>query len=101
MFLRSVESRRRGRRRSTEIEMTTYPLDPDAAEMRRLIDEAARRIVAHIESLPKQPASNVEGAAEFARTLIEPLPQRGQPYDQLLDFLSDEAVPGSFNTAGP
>ena len=58
-----------------------YPLEPDAAEMRRLVDEAMRRIVAHIESLPSQPASNVEGATEFARTLIEPLPQRGQSYE--------------------
>ena len=43
--------------------------------MHRLVDEAMRRIVAHIESLPSQPASNVEGATELARTLIEPLPR--------------------------
>jgi aromatic-L-amino-acid decarboxylase len=78
-----------------------YPLEPDAAEMRRLIDEAARRIIAHIETLSKQPASNVEGATEFARTLIEPLPQRGESYDKLLDFLFNEAVPRTFNAAGP
>jgi len=78
-----------------------YPLEPDAAEMRRLIDEAARRIVAHIESLPTQPASNVEGATEFARSLIEPLPQRGESYDKLLDFLFDEAIPRTYNAAGP
>lgn len=81
--------------------MTAYPLEPDAAEMHRLVDEAMRRIVAHIESLPTQPASNVEGAIDLARTLIEPLPQHGAPYDQLLDFLFDEAIPRSFNAAGP
>jgi hypothetical protein len=32
--------------------MTRYPLEPDAEEMRRLIDGAARRIIEHIESLP-------------------------------------------------
>ena len=48
--------------------MTRYPLEPDAEEMRRLIDGAARRIIEHIESLPSQPASNVEGATEFARS---------------------------------
>lgn len=78
-----------------------YPLEPDATEMHRLVDEAMRRIVAHIESLPSQPASNVDGAAELARTLIEPLPQRGIAYEQLLDFLFDEAIPRSFNAAGP
>lgn len=77
------------------------PLEPDAGEMRRLVDEAMQRIVTHIESLPSQPASNVEGATDFAKTLIEPLPREGTPYGQLLDFLFDEAIPRSFNAAGP
>jgi aromatic-L-amino-acid decarboxylase len=81
--------------------MTTHPLEPDAAEMHRLVDEAMQRIVAHIESLPSQPSSNVEGATDFARTLIEPLPRHGAPYGQLLDFLFDQAIPRSFNAAGP
>ena len=79
----------------------TYPLEPSAAEMRALVDEAMQRIVAHIESLPHQPAMNVEGATEFARTLIEPLPTRGESYEKLLDFLFDEAIPRSFTAAGP
>src|SRR5882757_5629970 len=83
------------------IQDMTYPLEPDGEEMRRLIDGAMQHIVAHIESLPTQPASNVEGATDFARTLIEPLPRRGVPYEQLLDFLFEEAIPRSFNAAGP
>ncbi len=78
-----------------------FPLEPDASEMTRLVDQAMERIVAHIESLPSQPASNVEGALDRARTLIEPLPQQGVPYGQILDFLFDEAIPRSFNAAGP
>ena len=78
-----------------------YPLEPGADEMRRLIDEAARRVIAHIESLPSQPAQNVEGATEYARTLIEPLPRRGESYEALLDFLFREAIPRSFTAAGP
>src|SRR6266550_133416 len=69
--------------------------------MRRLIDEAAHRVIAHIESLPFQPAQNVEGATDYARTLIEPLPQRGESYEALLDFLFGEAIPRSFTTPGP
>ncbi|HVS30966.1 MAG TPA: aminotransferase class I/II-fold pyridoxal phosphate-dependent enzyme [Thermoanaerobaculia bacterium] len=76
-------------------------LEPDAKEMRRLVDEAMRRIVAHIESLPQQPAQNVEGAAEFARGLIEPLPRVGVRYEELLDLLFDELVPRSFNAPSP
>lgn len=78
-----------------------YPLEPDAAEMRRLVDEAMDRIVAHVESLPQQPAQNVEGATEFARTLIESLPKKGEQYETLLDELFDELIPRSFNAAGP
>ena len=69
--------------------------------MRRLVDEAARRIIEHIASLPTQPAANVDDATEFARTLIEPLPKSGEPFDKLLDFLFQEAIPRSFTTPGP
>ena len=82
-------------------DLVTYPLEPDANEMRRLVDEAMRRIVAHIESLPSQPAVHVDGATEYARTLIEPLPRQGQTYESLLDFLFNDAIPRSFNAAGP
>jgi aromatic-L-amino-acid decarboxylase len=79
----------------------THLLEPDATEMRRLVDEAMRRIVAHVESLPSQPAMNVEGATEYARTLIEPLPREGEAWESLLDFLFRDAIPRSFNAAGP
>ncbi len=79
----------------------SYPLEPTAPEMRALIAAATERIIAHIESLPSQPASNVEGATDYARTLIEPLPRRGESFESLLDFLFEEAIPRSFNAAGP
>lgn len=69
--------------------------------MRELVARAMEHIVAHVESLPSQPAMNVDGATEFARTLIEPLPQRGESYESLLAFLFDEAIPRSFTAAGP
>src|SRR3954447_8729344 len=81
--------------------MNDYPLEPDATEMHDLVDAAMRRIVAHIEMLPSQPASNVDGAAGLGRTLIQPLPERGIAYERLLDFLCDEGMPRSFNAAGP
>jgi aromatic-L-amino-acid decarboxylase len=51
--------------------------------------------------LPSQPAQNVEGAVDYARTLIEPLPERGEAYETLLDHLFDDLIPRSFNAAGP
>jgi aromatic-L-amino-acid decarboxylase len=79
----------------------SHPLEPDATEMRRLVDEAMQRIVAHIESLPSQPAFNTEGALEDSRKLVEPLPRHGQPYEKLLDDLFNEYAPRTFNTASP
>lgn len=79
----------------------SWPLEPDEAEMRRLIDATVARVVPHVLSLGEQPASNTDGATEFARTLDEPLPQQGTPFDELLDLLFDEAIPRSLNTASP
>jgi len=78
-----------------------YPLEPGSDDLRRMIDDAARRVVAHIESLPRQPTRNVDDATDFARSVIEPLPKRGEPFDKLLDFLFEEAIPRSFNTPHP
>ncbi|HUJ14872.1 MAG TPA: aminotransferase class V-fold PLP-dependent enzyme [Thermoanaerobaculia bacterium] len=81
--------------------MKKYPLEPGSDDLRRMIDDAARRVVAHIESLPRQPTRNVDDATDFARSVIEPLPKRGEPFDKLLDFLFEEAIPRSFNTPHP
>ena len=74
-------------------------LSPD--RLRALIDAAARRIVAHVASLPEQPSADTEGGAELARSLAEPMPETGRPAEELLDLLFERVVPKSFNTAGP
>ena len=69
--------------------------------MRRLVQEAMDRIVPHILSLPEQPAADVEGAVDLARSLAEPLPLEGRPFPELLDLLFERAIPKSFNAASP
>ncbi|UCF40643.1 MAG: aminotransferase class I/II-fold pyridoxal phosphate-dependent enzyme [Gemmatimonadota bacterium] len=76
------------------------PLELTGPEMRTLVDAAMNRIVVHLESLPEQPAFDLDGAAELARSLAEPMPERGVPHDQALDLVF-RAAPKSFNTAGP
>ena len=76
-------------------------LELSQREMRRLLSEAAKRVFSHIRSLPSQPAADTVGAAELARSLIEPLPQHGRSHAELLDLLFEKLVPKSFNTAGP
>src|SRR5262245_61374918 len=79
----------------------SWPLELAPEEMRRLVDQALQRILDHVGSLPRQPSCDVEGAAELARSLAEPLPERGTPYEDLLRLLFERAIPKSFNTAGP
>ena len=77
------------------------PLEPSGDEMRRLVEAAMERIVAHHAALPDQPAADVDGAVEVARSLASPLPVEGTPIEELLALLFERAVPKSFNTAGP
>ncbi len=69
--------------------------------MRELIDAAARRVITYVESLPRQPSAETEGGAELARSLVEPLPETGRPYEELLDVLFEKVVRKGFGTAGP
>jgi len=80
-----------------------HPLEPSAAEMRRLIEVALGRIVPHLESLGEQPAAeeDLEAGLALARRLEEPLPEGGTDVETLLDLLFDEVVGHSFNAAGP
>ena len=76
-------------------------LELSSEEFRRLADAAVDRIVAHLDSLPSQPSADAAGGPELARSLREPLPDRGTPYPELLDLLFHRVIPKSFNTAGP
>lgn len=80
---------------------TPPPLEPGASEMRRLVDEAMERIVRYVVTLPEQPAGDTEGAVELARSLVEPAPEEGRPFAELLDLVFERAVPKSFNASGP
>lgn len=76
-------------------------LELSTEELSRLIDAARDRILVHVASLPQQPAAQTEGGAALARSLVEPLPREGRPYEELLDQLFTRVIPTSFNTAGP
>jgi aromatic-L-amino-acid decarboxylase len=76
-------------------------LELSSEEMRRLVEQAMEYIVPHIESLPRQPAINIDEGRAVARSFVEPLPEQGQPFSELLELLFRRAVPTSFNTAGP
>ncbi len=73
-------------------------LEIPAAKLRRWMELALSRVLAHLESLPDQP---VTGPGLPAPSPLEPLPRQGTPLEPLLDHLFDEAVPHTYNTASP
>jgi aromatic-L-amino-acid decarboxylase len=77
------------------------PLELSGEQLRTLVNAAMDRIVPHIDSLPQQPAADVAGGGELARSLAEPLPRQGCPLNQVFDLIFNHIVPKSFNTAGP
>ncbi|MBI2071489.1 MAG: aminotransferase class I/II-fold pyridoxal phosphate-dependent enzyme [Gemmatimonadetes bacterium] len=79
----------------------TAELELDGTELRRLIQLATERVVRFVDMLPSQPAADVGGGAELARSLVEALPEHGTSFAALLDLLFDRVVPKGFNTAGP
>ena len=76
-------------------------LELSREDLRALIDAAARRVLDYVESLPGQPSADTEGSEELARSLVEPLPETGRPYEELLDLLFRKVVTKGFGTAGP
>lgn len=81
--------------------VTATELEPSPEQMRRLVEAVMARIVPHLASLGEQPAADVDGAADVARSLVASMPGTGRPVEELLALLFERAVPKSFNTAGP
>jgi aromatic-L-amino-acid decarboxylase len=78
------------------------PLEPSDAQLRDLLYDTVRRVVAHVGSLPSQPADGTPGADAVSRALIErEPPEEGTEPGPLLDLLFEKAIPASFNNAGP
>jgi aromatic-L-amino-acid decarboxylase len=66
-----------------------------------MVRRAGDEIVAHIESLPTQPASDISGGAELSRSLVEDAPESGTPIDELLPLVVERLALKSFTNAGP
>jgi aromatic-L-amino-acid decarboxylase len=83
-------------------EPSGLPLEPSGDQLRLLLEDAVRRVVDHVGSLPTQPADGSAGAGAVATSLIErEAPEQGAEPGPLLDLLFEKAIPASFNNAGP
>lgn len=77
----------------------TLELAPES--FRAMVEAATEKLVEFVESLPRQPSADTEGGAELARSLVEPLPETGRRYGELLELLFSKVVHKGFGTAGP
>ena len=66
-----------------------------------MADDVVARCLAHIESLPRQPAIGDVDAAALCRAMREQAPEDGSALDALLDPLFRDWIPRSFTAAGP
>src|SRR5262249_57841928 len=74
------------------------------AQMQSMADAVVRRCVAHIATLPEQPACgdlDSEGVRDVCRAMREPAPEAGTALDSLLDSLFADWIPRSFTAPGP
>ena len=74
------------------------------AQMRSMADAVVARCVAHIASLPEQPACgdvDARRVGDLCRAMKESAPEQGSALEPLLDRLFAEWIPRSFTAAGP
>jgi aromatic-L-amino-acid decarboxylase len=76
-------------------------LELSGLELRQLVGAALDRLAPYVDGLAAMPAGDTAGAAELARALAEPMPETPAPLAALLDLLFDQAIPKSYNAAGP
>ena len=83
------------------MERSTHELELSGETLRNLVTQTVERIAAYVDSLPSQRATDTDGAAEIARSVMEALPEKGIPFDSILDRLFHDLIPKGYNTAGP
>ncbi len=78
-----------------------YPLELSAAALRELVELSLCHLETFLASLPQQEAWNNDNAEQVARSVIEPMPEKGQAAQTVLRRFFDEVVPVAFNTTSP
>ena len=72
---------------------TDWPLELSVDDLRRMVDGAMERVVAHLETLPEQPMSYTSGGEKLARSLREEtLPEGATPFTELLATDYDQGL---------
>src|SRR5262245_59199284 len=78
----------------------SYPLDPTPEQMREMGRAALDLMIECIGSQDEQPALDIEGAIDAARSLRAAPPEDGGSFDRLMDTV-DLIAAKAYNTTGP
>jgi aromatic-L-amino-acid/L-tryptophan decarboxylase len=83
------------------IPKSTFPLDLSPEQLRVLLSEVEKRLVAFLESIEQQPAQATDLFDPHAAWLREPIPEMPMALEDLLELLFGQVIPPAFNSAGP
>lgn len=78
-----------------------HDLELTPAQMHEMGTQTLRAIIEHIASLPQAPRSNLQDAEKIVRTQREPLPDTPHAFGDLLQYIMQQIIPLSINTAHP
>ena len=78
----------------------SYPLDPTPEQMREMGAAALDFMIEFIGSQDEQPALDIEGAIDAARSVRAAPPEDGGSFDRLMDTV-DLIAAKAYNTTGP
>jgi len=87
--------------RETTSSENSWPLEPPIPTLREWFRSAVELALAHVESLPSQPAHGPAPTREELLAIAEPMPEEPHDPRRLLERVVKEWVPKSFTTAGP
>lgn len=78
-----------------------YPLELTGDDCRQLLAETSEQLATFLDTLPSQPAANLQNAESLARAVLQSLPEHGRPFDEILKQLVEQVFPISLNTTAP
>jgi aromatic-L-amino-acid decarboxylase len=77
------------------------PLELSGEELKESLALVGQRLSVFLDTIGTLPASQTDGAARLARSLAEPLPERGSSLRNLLRILFEQVMPTALHTSGP
>jgi aromatic-L-amino-acid decarboxylase len=76
-------------------------LEISSTQMHQMMALAMRKISVRMDTLNELPSHDLDGGLELARTLREPLPQKGETFEEILETLFTKCLSKGINFQSP